>query len=123
MAAELRDFFNEAVIRDIAWDVRRAHAAFPDRTFVAAALDGLAPLSLTERAAHIAAAMRRFLPEDFAKTAAILQRSLGPRHASSETFGMHPFKYLPHTIYVATHGLDHFEESMALQFELTQRIG
>jgi len=122
MAGELRDFFNEVVIRDIARDLKRSHASFPDRRFVAAALHGLAPLSLTGRAAHIASAMRAHLPDDFAETADILMRSLGDRHAGSDTFGMQPFKYLPHTMYVAEHGRGHFEASMALQFELTQRF-
>lgn len=122
MAPELRDFFNEGVIRDIARDLKRAEPSFADRRFVAAALKGLGPLSLTGRAAHIASAMRTFLPEDFSQAAAILMRSLGKRHESSDTFGMAPFKYLPHTMFVAAHGLGHFEASMQLQLELTQRF-
>jgi 3-methyladenine DNA glycosylase AlkC len=122
VAGELRDFFSAAVIRDIARDLKRAEPAFPERRFVAAAVDGLAPLSLTGRAAHIANAMRRFLPKDFADAAAVISRSLGPRHAGSDTFGMAPFKYLPYTMFVAAHGLAHFEESMRLQVELTQRF-
>jgi 3-methyladenine DNA glycosylase AlkC len=122
MASELRDFFDEAVIRDIARELKRAHPSFRDRRFVAAALEGLAPLSLTGRAAHITAAMRAELPTDFAEAADILLRSLGPRHGSSDTFGMSPFKYLPHTMFVATHGLEHFEWAMRLQYELTQRF-
>jgi 3-methyladenine DNA glycosylase AlkC len=35
---------------------------------------------------------------------------------------MAPFYYLPHTIFVAEHGLDHFEESMHAQYELTKRF-
>ena len=119
---ELRDFYTGTVIRDIARDLKRAQPSFPDRRFVTDALKGLAPLSLTGRAAHIAAAMRTHLPQDFAEAAGILERSLGPRHAGSDTFGMAPFKYLPHTMYVAAHGLAHFEESMQLQCELTQRF-
>lgn len=122
MTYELRDFYDKAVIAGIARDLKRAWPSLPDRRFVAAALDGLAPLSLTGRAAHICAAMRQFLPDDFPKAADILLKSLGPRHASSETFGMAPFKYLPHTMFVAAHGLEHFEESMHLQCELTQRF-
>jgi len=87
MASELRDFFTDAVIRDIARDLKRAHPAFQDRRFVTAAIDGLAPLSLTGRAAHIANAMRVHLPTDFAEAADILLRSLGARHGSSDTFG------------------------------------
>ena len=35
---------------------------------------------------------------------------------------MGPFLYLPHVMFVARHGLDHFEESMRAQYELTQRF-
>src|SRR5688500_10695756 len=35
---------------------------------------------------------------------------------------MAPFYYLPHTQYVATRGLDHFELSMHAQYELTKRF-
>jgi 3-methyladenine DNA glycosylase AlkC len=122
MAGELRDFFDAAVIRGIARELKSADPAFQERRFVAAALKGLAPLSLTGRAAHIAEAMHRFLPKDFADATAVISRSLGPPHAGSDTFGMAPFKYLPHTMFVATHGLAHFEESMRLQLELTRRF-
>lgn len=122
MATELRDFYDAAVIADIARDLARAWPAFAEAAFVRQATTGLAPLSLTGRAAHIAAAMRAHLPGDFSKAGAILLRALGPRHASTETFGMAPFKYLPHTMFVATHGLEHFDVSMELQYEITQRF-
>ena len=35
---------------------------------------------------------------------------------------MAPFFYLPHTIFVAEHGLDHFDISMHAQYELTKRF-
>lgn len=120
----LRDFFNDAVVGGIARDLKRAHPAFPERRFLAAALEGLSPLSLTGRAAHIAAAMRTHLPVDFADAADVLLRSLGPPQASSDTFGMTPFQYLPHTMFVARHGLapEHFDLAMQLQLELTRRF-
>lgn len=122
MAGELRAFYNASVIADIARDLKRAHPAFADKAFIADALDGLEPLSLTGRAAHIAAAMRRHLPTDFVQVADILGRSLGPHHPGTESFGMAPFKYLPHTMLVAADGLGHFDASMRLQYELTQRF-
>lgn len=119
---ELRAFYDASVIRDIARDLKRAYPAFADTAFVAECLDGLEPLSLTGRAAHVAAAMRRHLPADFAQVADILERSLGPHHPGTGTFGMAPFKYLPHTMLVASDGLGYFEASMRLQYELTQRF-
>jgi 3-methyladenine DNA glycosylase AlkC len=35
---------------------------------------------------------------------------------------MAPFLYLPHVLYVAQHGLDHFEQALDLQYELTRRF-
>ena len=122
MAAALRDFYNASVVADIAGDLKRAYPAFDTRAFTEECLDGLAPLSLTGRAAHIAAAMRRHLPADFDQVADILERSLGDPHAGTESFGMAPFKYLPHTMLTASDGLGHFEASMRLQYELTQRF-
>jgi len=122
MAYELRDFYNATVIDDIARDLKRAYSAFSVRAFTKECLDGLASLSLTGRAAHIAAAMRRHLPTDFDQVADILERSLGTHHESTESFGMAPFKYLPHTMLTASDGLQHFEASMRLQYEITQRF-
>lgn len=122
MAPELRDFYDDRVIRGIARDLARSCPGFRTRRFVAECLDGLAPLSLTGRASHIAAAMRRHLPDDFEATAAILERSLGPAHSGTDGFGMAPFKYMPHALLVASDGLDHFETSMRLQHAITQRF-
>lgn len=36
--------------------------------------------------------------------------------------GMAPFYYLPHTLFVAEHGLEHFDLSMRAQYELTKRF-
>ena len=54
----------------------------------------------------------------------MLLASLGPEHASDELLGvgMAPFFYLPHTLFVAERGLDHFDLSMRAQYELTKRF-
>lgn len=126
MATPLKRFFDRDVVAGIAADLRGAHRGFDARGFVAAAQDGLDRLELTGRARHIAAAMRRFLPERFPVAAAILIASLRPprEHRDGEPAGdpMEPFRYLPHVFYVAEHGLDDFEPAMQLQYELTRRF-
>jgi 3-methyladenine DNA glycosylase AlkC len=122
MAPELRDFFDETVVRSIAADLRRAWPPFRARRFIAECLDGLAPLSLTDRAAHIAKAMRGHLPAEFPRVARILERSLGPTHPTTDSFGMAPFKYMPHALIVASDGLSHFDAAMTLQHAITQRF-
>ena len=85
-------------------------------------LSGLADLELVARGGHIAAAMHRHLPQSFAEAARVLVRSLGPELGTTEAFGMAPFRYLPHVLFVAKHGLDDFEASMHAQYELTKRF-
>lgn len=54
----------------------------------------------------------------------MLIRSLGPEHGTDELqgLGMAPFFYMPHVIFVAERGLEHFDLSMRAQHELTRRF-
>jgi 3-methyladenine DNA glycosylase AlkC len=122
MAEPLKNRFGANVPTRIAAMIAGVHPQFDARGFAAAALDGLLALELLPRARHIAAALRRFLPDDYARAAMILIDSLGPKLSRSESNGMPPFFYLPHTLFVAAHGLGHFELSMRAQYELTQRF-
>ena len=121
--ADLKSFFSPALIRRLAADVARVHPPFPARTFVNRACRGLDELELLDRGKHIARALAGCLPA-YPEAIAILLASLGPEHAEEELLGvgMAPFFYLPHTIFVAEHGLEHFELSMRAQYELTKRF-
>lgn len=121
MAAKLKDFFDERVVRGISAELKRVHRFDADR-FAAECLSGLDGLELTARAWRIADVMRRHLPGNFADAAGVLVASLGPELERSDAFGMEPFRYLPHVFYVAKHGLDDFEASMTAQYELTKRF-
>jgi 3-methyladenine DNA glycosylase AlkC len=100
------------------------HAGFPVRSFTNDACRGLGALELLDRGRHIANALGTHLPPSYPEAIGILLRSLGPEHASDELIGvgMAPFFYLPHTLFVAERGLDHFELSMQAQYELTKRF-
>jgi 3-methyladenine DNA glycosylase AlkC len=102
--------------------IAAVHPTFPAKAFLADALAGHEPLALLERGRHFAAALARHLPADFEEAADILTASLGQKLTRTENNGMAPFFYLPHTIFVSTHGLDHFEASMSALYELTQRF-
>ncbi|MDY7232750.1 DNA alkylation repair protein [Hyalangium rubrum] len=122
MAEALKTFFDEGAVRRIAAMLRTAWSAFPERRFVAEASEGLGSLELMDRARHIKSALHRALPTDFEHAANILVGSLGPGLEQTEGHGMSVFLYLPHVLYVAEHGLGHFEPAMRLQYELTQRF-
>jgi 3-methyladenine DNA glycosylase AlkC len=124
MAAPLKAFFSPALVRRLAADLTRAESSFPSAQFVRQATRGLEQLELLDRGKHIARALHQHLPADYPSALRVLMRSLGPEHASEELVGagMAPFYYLPHTVFVAEHGLEHFDLSLRAQYELTKRF-
>lgn len=124
MAEQLKHFFSPALVRRLASDLERAEPSFPTSKFVRQATRGLEELELMDRARHICRALRDHLPEDYPTALAILLRSLGPEHGQDELLGggMGPFFYLPHTMFVAEYGLEHFDLSLEAQHELTRRF-
>ena len=124
MADALKGFFSPELIRRLSKDIARVHPDFPERAFIKSATTGLEELELLDRGRHIARALAMHLPKAYPEAIDVLLRSLGPEHASDELLGvgMAPFFYLPHTLFVAEHGLAHFDLSMRAQVELTKRF-
>ncbi len=124
MADALKTFFSDALVRRLAADVARVHPKFPVDPFVADACAGLDRLELLDRGRHIGRALAAHLPQSYPEAIEVLLRSLGPEHASDELMGagMAPFFYLPHVLFVAERGLEHFDVSMRAQYELTKRF-
>jgi 3-methyladenine DNA glycosylase AlkC len=120
----LKTFFSSALVRRLAGDIARVHPGFRVRAFTNDARRGLDALELLDRGRHIADALSAHLPPAYPDAIAILLRSLGPEHAKDELIGagMAPFFYLPHTLFVAKRGLEHFDLSMRAQYELTKRF-
>ena len=124
MAEPLKTFFSAARVRRLAEEIERVHPQFPSRPFINDATKGLERLELLDRGKHITRALEKHLPASYSDAIDILLRSLGPEHATDELLGvgMAPFHYFPHTHFVATRGLEHFELSMRAQYELTKRF-
>lgn len=122
MAEPLKNRFGADIPEQIAAMIAAVSQDFAARDFVHDALDGYEPLDLMARGKKIAAALWRHLPQDYPDAIEILLASLGPRLDETEDLGMAPFLYLPHTLFVAEQGIEHFEMSMRAQYELTQRF-
>ena len=122
MAEKLKHFFGEDIVRGIAGDIRRVHPSFRERDFIALSMTGLDGLELIARGWHIAEAMSAHLPRAFPVAAEVLIASLGPELDGTEGFGLAPFRYLPHVLFVQKHGLDDFEPAMQAQHALTRRF-
>jgi 3-methyladenine DNA glycosylase AlkC len=122
MAEPMKNRFGAAIPKTIGGMVAAVYPAFPLRAFLAEALRGYADLELMARGRHIARALAQHLPADYPQAVEILVASLGHRLVHTENPGMAPFLYLPHVLFVAEFGLEHFELSMGAQYELTQRF-
>jgi 3-methyladenine DNA glycosylase AlkC len=124
MASNLKHFFSPPLVRRLASSVARAYPRFRQRAFIRSACAGLESLELLDRGRHIARALAAHLPPDYPEAVEVLLQSLGPEHATDELLGvgMAPFFYYPHLVYVAEHGLGHFDLSMRAQYELTKRF-
>jgi 3-methyladenine DNA glycosylase AlkC len=121
MAEPLKNQYGPEVPRRIAKMISAVHPAFPQAAFLKQALSGYADLELMDRGRHIANALGQHLPASFLESAKILVKSMASNSEVSEG-GMSSFLFMPHAMFVASHGLDHFEESMAAQYEITQRF-
>jgi 3-methyladenine DNA glycosylase AlkC len=122
MAEPLTAQYGPEIPRRIAAMIERVHPVFASRAFVAQALDGYETLGLLPRARHIARAMASHLPPAYPEALDVVLRSLGPPAAATMGNGMASFVYLPHTYWVAEHGLDHLEQSVAAMHAITQRF-
>lgn len=122
MAEPLVNQYGPDVPQAIARMIAAVHPAFDSKKFMRDALQGYEALALMPRGKHIAQALHKHLPSDYTKAVDILLASLDQPHGRPAGLSMASFLYLPHTMFVAQFGLDHFEDSMRAQHALTQRF-
>lgn len=122
MAEPLKNQFGADVPRSIAAMVRAVYPRFDSDAFVWTSLQGYDVLELMRRGQKIAHALQRYLPQDYARAAQILMDSLHQRHDRNMGQSLGSFLFLPHTQFVATYGLAHFDVSMRALHALTQRF-
>ena len=129
MAEPLKYLLNDTVPPRIAAMVRRAWRSFDTQAFLRQIEPGYESLELMARGQRIAQALQAHLPQDVPRALGVLVDSMDPPMgldaAGEPDAGDRPysaFLYLPHSMYIGTHGLPHFEAAMAAQHALTQRF-
>ncbi|CAN7216607.1 DNA alkylation repair protein [Acidovorax sp. LjRoot74] len=129
MAEPLKHLLNDTVPPRIAAMVQRAWRSFDTQAFLRQIEPGYESLGLMARGQRIAQALQSHLPQDVPRALGVLVDSMDPPMgldaAGEPDAGDRPysaFLYLPHSIYIGTHGLQHFEAAMAAQHALTQRF-
>lgn len=129
MAEPLKHLLNDGVPPRIAAMVRRAWPRFDTAAFLRDVEPGYERLELMQRGQRMAGALREHLPQNVPHALAVLTDSLDPPmglDAKGEPdAGDRPysaFLYLPHSMYIAAHGLPHWEDAMRAQHALTQRF-
>lgn len=132
MAQTLQHLLDDQAPAQLAAMLGRAWRGFAAESFVRQATRGYKPLGLMARGTHLAQALHAHLPADFARAAQILVDSMGPPLAldaagepcrDGQAEPTHSsFLYLPYSVYIARHGLAHFDAAMAAQHALTQRF-
>lgn len=86
-------------------------------------------LGLMDRGRRLSVVLGQFLPSDFRQAAPLLVQTMGlPMGLDTRGEPVAPgdvassFYHLPHSMYIAEHGLNHLPESMQAQHALTQRF-
>ena len=126
----LKLILNEEAVYRLGENLHIADGSFDKQAFSNEALKNIGPLGIKDRAAHIAKAMRKYLPEVYSDAIAVILRSLTPPLEKTEDNGLAVLFYMPHNSYIAVYGVDPkfnngkdpFDISMKAQYELTRRF-
>jgi len=121
---------DKAAVQQLGENVQHVHESFNKIAFTRDALDGIKPLSISQRSEHIAVALRKHLADTYSKAIGIMLKSLTPPLEKTKDNGLAVLFYMPHCHYIAKYGLDKehnngedpFDISMHAQYELTKRF-
>ena len=120
----LKNLFGPRLVALIGESFAPHHDKFSQERFTERALEGIEGLTLSQRAQSIADALSKELPEDFSKAQPVLLNSLGPIGDQNEDglSSLRGFYYWPHSLFVSTYGLQHFDLAMEANRAITLRF-
>jgi 3-methyladenine DNA glycosylase AlkC len=115
----MKDGLGPEAVRRIASALENSGGGFSAEAFSKEALEGMEFLELKERVQHLIGVMRRYLPEDFEKTADILMAVKDHWDYGDPDDNLRGFAAWPIIDYIGEHGLDHPEKSLEAMKHLT----
>lgn len=117
---EFSAVLNDAVVVEIATNIKQVWEAFDAVSFEASLLTKLSGMAFKARANLIAKALYEYLPKDFGIAGKILLDSFGEELSEGDNV----FIYMPHGVYVSWYGLEetHFELATTFLYEMTKRF-
>lgn len=118
----VRDVFNESGIKLMAAAIKKNYPEFKSGQFVKETAGKFPELSFIQRSDHITEMLRKYLPDDFPRSAAILLGSLGPAIPQNDLKGFGGFIVWPMTIYISRYGIEYFDISLNALYEMTKRF-
>ncbi|MCK5702178.1 MAG: hypothetical protein KAI29_13530 [Cyclobacteriaceae bacterium] len=126
----LKLVLDKTAIQQLGENLQFVHKQFDKEAFIGDSMNGIEPLSITERSEHIAKSLRKYLPTIYSEAIKIILKSLTPPLEETEGNGLAVLFYMPHCSYVAQFGIDPtynsgddpFDISMNAQYEITKRF-
>lgn len=119
---QVRDVFNERVVKQLAADLALVWPDFDARGFSRAINSRLKDLSFSGRAMLIRDSLGEYLPKDFPRALEIVLKALPPEVVEDDLTGYDGFIVMPQNDFVAKYGLDHYELSMRALYQMTKRF-
>jgi 3-methyladenine DNA glycosylase AlkC len=122
MAEPLKHLVGLDLVGQLAGNISNVMPAFNADGFKKLFAEQYLDLELMPRCHLVADCLYEVLPKDYLTALNIILGSLGPVHRSTTDFSDMSFLHLPFSLFVGKYGLEHFQESMAAQHQITQRF-
>ena len=117
-----KDYFDAALVRELASRLSHAESSFESAKFVRSACRGLEKLEMMARVGQIAEAMNTALPLPTARKMRALIGSLPAPAKSGDGITDYGYLLWPYGEFIGRYGLDDVEASFGAMIELTQRF-
>lgn len=119
---KFREVFNPKVVIELAESIQKNYDDFQKEAFCDTINTQINDLNFGERSQLITYNLQKFLPQNFPDAVNILLESLPEEIQTEELTGFDRFIIMPQTAFVSKYGLEHYDLSMKVLYEMTKRF-